>query len=74
MITEKIKGRDIEEALRISGETAKDILSQSPKDKVTCFTLAANALRLAIEEYRCNKQEIHEKGGMSSEDLKKAIS
>ena len=74
IITEKIKGRGIEEALRISEETAKEILDQLPKDKVPCFTLAADALRLAIEEYRCSKQEIHEKGGIKEKDLEKTLS
>lgn len=58
IITEKIKGKGIEEALKISNETIKDIVSQLPHDKVPCFTLAANALRLAVEEYRCKEQEI----------------
>ncbi len=74
IITEKIKGKGIEEALRISDETAKDILNQLPQEKFPCFTLASNALKLAVEEYRCNKREIHEKGGISSEDLEKALS
>jgi nitrogen fixation NifU-like protein len=73
IITEKVKGKDIEEALRISDETAKDILSQLPEEKFPCFTLAADALRLAIEEYRCNKQKIHDKGGIKEEDLEKAL-
>jgi nitrogen fixation NifU-like protein len=74
IITEKIKGMGIEEALRISDETAKEILNQLPAEKFPCFTLAANALRLAVEEFRCKRQEVHEKGGMNSEDLKKALS
>ena len=74
IITEKIKGKGIEEALRISDETAKDIVDQLPQEKLPCFTLAANALRLAVDEYRCSKQGIHEKKGITSEDLKKAIS
>jgi nitrogen fixation NifU-like protein len=73
IITEKVKGKDIEEALRISDATAKDILSQLPQEKFPCFTLAANALKLAVEEYRCKKEEIHEKEGISPEDLKKAL-
>jgi len=72
--TEKIKGRRVEEALRISDETAKEIVDQLPQEKLPCFTLAANALRLAVDDYRCNKQGIHEKGGITSEDLEKAIS
>ncbi len=74
IITEKIKGKGIEEALNISDETAKDILSQLSKEKFPCFTLAADALRLAIEEYRCNKQKIHKKVGIQEEDLEKALS
>jgi nitrogen fixation NifU-like protein len=74
IITEKIKGKSIEEALRISDEAAKEIVDQLPQEKLPCFTLAANALRLAVDEYRCNKQGIHEKGGITSEDLEKAIS
>jgi len=74
IITEKIKGRRVEEALRISDETAKEIVDQLPQEKLPCFTLAANALRLAVDDYRCNKQGIHEKGGITSEDLEKAIS
>ncbi|MCK5552761.1 MAG: iron-sulfur cluster assembly scaffold protein [Deltaproteobacteria bacterium] len=74
VITEKIKGKGIEEALRISDETAKEILSQLPPEKFPCFTLAANALKLAVEEYRCNKREIHEKGGIREEDLEKGLS
>jgi nitrogen fixation NifU-like protein len=74
IITEKIKGKSIEEALRISDEAAKEIVDQLPQEKLPCFTLAANALRLAVDEYRCNKQGIHEKGGITSVDLEKAIS
>ena len=73
IITEKIKGRGIEEALRISDETTKEVLSQLPQEKFPCFALAADALRLAIEEYRCNKQGIHEGGGIKKEDLEKTL-
>jgi len=74
IITEKIKGRHIEEALRISDETARDILSTLPREKTPCFTLAANALRLAVDEYRCNRRAIREKGGMGPGDREKALS
>jgi nitrogen fixation NifU-like protein len=74
IITEKIKGKSIGEALRISDEAAKEIVEQLPQEKLPCFTLAANALRLAVDEYRCNKQGIHEKGGITSGDFEKAIS
>jgi len=53
ILTERIKGATLEEALAISEETAKEVLSQLPKEKVPCFALATDALKLAIEEYRC---------------------
>jgi nitrogen fixation NifU-like protein len=63
ILTERIKGTTLDEALKISEETAKEILSQLPKEKIPCFTLATDALKLAIEEYRCKREGIHEKGG-----------
>ena len=74
IITERIKGKGVEQALRISDETAKEIMSQLPQEKFPCFTLAANALKLAVDEYRCSKGETHTKGGISSEELEKALS
>ena len=63
ILTERIKGATLDEALKISEETAEEVLSQSPKEKLPCFTLATDALRLAIEEHRCKAAGIHEKGG-----------
>ena len=63
ILTERIKGATLDEALKISEETAKEILSQLPKEKIPCFTLSTDALKLAIEEYRCRREGIHEKGG-----------
>ncbi len=53
ILTERIKGNTLDEALKISENTSEDVLSQLPKEKVPCFTLATDALKLAIEEYRC---------------------
>ena len=74
IITEKIRGKGIEEALKISDETAREIVSQLPQEKFPCFTLAANALKLAVDEYRCSKRETQGKRGISKEDLEKALS
>jgi len=71
ILTERIKGRTIEEALKISDETVKEILSHLPKEKIPCFTLAREALKLAIEEYNCKQAGVHEKGGFDSKDLEK---
>ncbi len=57
ILTERIKGATLDEALKISEETSKEVLSQLPKEKIPCFTLATDALKLAIEEYRCKVTE-----------------
>jgi len=69
ILTERIKGTTIDEALKISEETSKEVLSQLPKEKIPCFTLAVDALKLAIEEYRCKRQGVHELGGFKAAEL-----
>jgi len=64
VLTERIKGATLDEALRISEETSKEVLSQLPEEKIPCFILATDALKLAIEEYHCKQSGIHEKGGV----------
>ena len=63
ILTERIKGATLDEALNISEETSKEVLSQLPKEKIPCFTLATDALKLAVEECRCKLAGFHEKGG-----------
>jgi nitrogen fixation NifU-like protein len=69
ILTERINGATLDEALKISEETSKEVLSQLPKEKIPCFTLAIDALKLAIEEVRCKQTGVHEKGGF---DIQKA--
>ncbi len=69
ILTERIKGATVEEALKISEETAKEVLALLPKEKVPCFALATDALKLAIEEYRCKQEGFHEKGGFTMKDM-----
>ncbi len=71
ILTERIKGATLDEAVKISEETSKEVLSQLPKEKVPCFTLATDALKLAIEEYRCKQTGIHEKGGFDITEMEK---
>ena len=61
ILTERIKGTTIDEALKISERISKEILSELAREKIPCFTLATNALKLAIEEYRCKQVELHPK-------------
>jgi len=71
ILTERIKGATLDEALKISEETSREVLSQLPKEKTPCFTIAMDALRLAIDEYRCKLDGFHEKGGFDSTELEK---
>jgi nitrogen fixation NifU-like protein len=71
ILTERIKGATLDEALRISGETSEEVLAQLPREKVPCFTLATDALKLAIEECRCKRTGVHEKGGFDIQGIEK---
>jgi nitrogen fixation NifU-like protein len=71
ILTERIKGATLDEALKISEETSKEVLSQLPKEKIPCFTLATDALKLAIEEYRCKQTRVHERGGFDYKEMEK---
>jgi nitrogen fixation NifU-like protein len=69
ILTERIKGATLDEALKISAKTSEEVLSQLPKEKACCFTLAADALKLAVDEVRCKEEGIHEKGGFDLKEL-----
>ncbi len=71
ILTERIKGATLDEALKISEETSKEVLSHLPQEKVPCFTLATDALKLAIEECRCKQAGVHEKGGFNLKEMQK---
>lgn len=51
MITEMVKGKIVEEALKITNKTVVEALDGLPPAKVHCSVLAENALRSAIEDY-----------------------
>jgi nitrogen fixation NifU-like protein len=71
ILTERIIGATLDEAIKISDETSKEVLAQLPIEKVPCFTLATDALKLAIEEYRCKQAGVHEKGGFDMSKVEK---
>jgi nitrogen fixation NifU-like protein len=56
MITELIKGKNLEEALEISNKQVAEALDGLPPIKMHCSNLAESAVRSAIEDYR-KKQE-----------------
>jgi len=56
MVTELVKGKSIDEALKISNRAVAEALGGLPPVKMHCSVLAEEALKSAIDDYR-NKQE-----------------
>lgn len=55
MVTDLVKGKTIEEALRVSNKVVTDALGGLPKIKMHCSVLAEEALHSAINDYRSKK-------------------
>jgi len=51
MVTEMVKGKSLEQALKISNKTVAEALDGLPAVKMHCSVLAEDALNLAIEDY-----------------------
>jgi nitrogen fixation NifU-like protein len=54
MVTEMVKGKKIEEALKISNKAVAEALDGLPPVKMHCSVLAEDALKAAIEDYLKN--------------------
>ncbi|NLM96023.1 MAG: Fe-S cluster assembly scaffold protein NifU [Halanaerobiaceae bacterium] len=59
MVTELVKGKTLDEALRISNQTVAEALDGLPPVKMHCSNLAADALHKAIKQYR-NEEFVEE--------------
>jgi nitrogen fixation NifU-like protein len=55
MTTELIKGKTIDEALKLSNEAVAEALGGLPPAKEHCSVLAEDALRQALEDYKKKK-------------------
>jgi nitrogen fixation NifU-like protein len=51
MVTELVKGKTIEEALRLSNDAVAEALGGLPPVKMHCSVLAEEALKSAIDDY-----------------------
>jgi len=51
MVTDMVKGKSVEEALKISNKAVVEALNGLPPAKVHCSVLAEDALKAAIEDY-----------------------
>jgi nitrogen fixation NifU-like protein len=58
MMTDMVKGKTIEEALKISNAAVAEALGGLPKVKMHCSVLAEEALKSAIEDYISKKDKI----------------
>jgi nitrogen fixation NifU-like protein len=52
MVTDMIKGKSINEALKVSNKAVVEALGGMPKHKLHCSVLAEEALKAAIDDYK----------------------
>lgn len=52
LFTELIKGKTIEEALKVTSDVVVDVIGGLPEKKVHCSLLAPDAFKQAIEKYK----------------------
>jgi len=56
MITEMVKGKKVDDALKISNKAVAEALGGLPPVKMHCSNLAADGLAKAIEDYKSKKK------------------
>ena len=57
MVTELVKGKSLEDALKISNQAVAEALGGLPAVKMHCSVLAEEALKSAVEDYHKKQQK-----------------
>ena len=57
MATEMIKGKSIDEALKLSNAAVVEALEGLPPQKIHCSVLAEEAVKAAVDDYKKKKRE-----------------
>jgi nitrogen fixation NifU-like protein len=61
--TEMIKGKTLDEAVKLSNKAVAEALGGLPAQKMHCSNLAADAVKAAVEDYRSKNKEAAAKAG-----------
>jgi len=61
IMTEMVKGKTVEEALKLTNKDVVEKLGGLPAPKIHCSVLAEDAIRKAVEDYR-QKQKVKNSG------------
>ena len=63
-----IKGKTIEEALKVTNKQVFDILGDLPPHKIHCSVLAEEAIRAAVDDYNAKKAKAGKKTETDEDD------
>ena len=57
MATEMIKGKSVDEALKLTNKAVAEALDGLPANKMHCSVLAEEAIKAAVEDYRVKSEQ-----------------